>query len=102
MLGLVIGDNDMVNGFRLVGVEGTETTSVNQAQDALERALTRNDLAVIIISEEFSSQPQLQKIIDKVRKERLSPLVVEVPGSRRKPRQVRLSDLISTTLGVRM
>jgi len=102
MLGLVIGDNDMVNGFRLVGVEGTEATSVDETQAALERALTRNDLAIIIISEEFSSQPPLQKIIDKVRKERISPLIVEVPGSRGKPGEMRLSDLISKTLGVRV
>ena len=102
MLGFVIGDNDMVTGFRLVGVEGTEANSIEEAREALEKALTRNDLAIVIISEEFSSQPQLREAIDKVRRERISPLIVEVPGSRGKPSEIRMSDLISKTLGVRM
>ena len=31
MLGYVIGDSDMITGFRLVGVEGVEVTSVDEA-----------------------------------------------------------------------
>ncbi len=102
MLGFVIGDSDMVTGFRLVGVEGTEAASLDEAQQALEKALTRNDLAIVIISEEFSSQPQMHEAIDKARRERISPLIVEVAGSRGKPSEIRMSDLISKTLGVRM
>ena len=102
MLGFVIGDNDMVTGFRLVGVEGTEATSLDEAREALEKALTRNDLAIVIISEEFSAQPQLHETIDRVRSERITPLIVEVPGSRGKPSEIRMSDLISKTLGIRM
>ena len=102
MLGFVIGDNDMVTGFRLVGVEGTEATSVDEAWEALDKALTRNDLAIVIISEEFSAQPPLHEAIDRVRRERISPLIVEVPGSRGKPSEIRMSDLISKTLGIRM
>jgi vacuolar-type H+-ATPase subunit F/Vma7 len=102
MLGYVIGDNDMITGFRLVGVEGAEVTSVDDAWQALNEALARSDLAIIIISEEFSSQPQLHETIDKVRRERRNPLIVELPGSRGKPSEVRMSDLISKTLGVRI
>ncbi len=102
MLGYVIGDADMVTGFRLVGVEGVETTSVDEAGQALNKALARNDLAIIIISEEFSTQPQLHETIEKVRRERREPLVVEVPGSKGKPSEARMSDLISKTLGVRI
>ena len=102
MLGYVIGDNDMITGFRLVGVEGAEATSVDEAEQALNKALARSDLAIIIISEEFSTQTQLHDIIDKVRRERRNPLIVELPGSKGKPNPVRLSDLISKTLGVRM
>ena len=55
MLGYVIGDADMVTGFRLVGVEGVEATSADEAGQALDKALTRTDLAIVIISEEFST-----------------------------------------------
>jgi vacuolar-type H+-ATPase subunit F/Vma7 len=102
MHGFVIGDNDMVTGFRLVGVEGVEASSADEAQNALEKALTRSDLAVVIVSEEFSAQPQMREKIDKARNERISPLILELPGSRGKPSEIRMSDLISKTLGVRM
>ena len=77
MLGYVIGDSDMITGFRLVGVEGAEVNSADEAKQALNNALARNDLAIIIISEEFSTQPQLHETIDKVRRERKNPLIVE-------------------------
>jgi vacuolar-type H+-ATPase subunit F/Vma7 len=102
MLGYVIGDSDMITGFRLVGIEGVEANSVAEALQALNKALIRSDLAVIVISEEFSSQPQLHEVIDKVRLERRNPLIVELPGSRGKPSEVRMSDIISKILGVRV
>ena len=102
MLGYVIGDADMVTGFRLVGVEGVETTSVDDAGKALEKALARNDLAIVIISEEYSAEPQLHERIDKVRRERREPLIVEIPGSKGKPSETRVSDLVSKALGVRI
>ena len=102
MLGYVIGDADMVTGFRLVGVEGVEATSVDEAEQALDKALARSNLAIVIISEEFSAQPQLHERIEKVRRERREPLIVEVPGSKGKPVETRMSDLISKTLGVRI
>ena|SRR5271157_4884792 len=102
MLGYVIGDADMVTGFRLVGVEGVEANSVDKARQALDKALTRPDLAIVIISEEFSTQPQLHDRIEKIRRERREPLIVEVPGSKGKPSETRMSDIISKTLGIRI
>ena len=100
MHGYVIGDADMVTGFRLVGVEGEEATSTIDAGLALEKALSRSDLAVILISEEFSNQ--LHEKIEQIRQERREPLIVEIPGSKGKPSETRMSDLISKILGVRV
>jgi vacuolar-type H+-ATPase subunit F/Vma7 len=102
MLGYVIGDADMVTGFRLVGVEGIEATSADKAGQALDKALTRTDLAIVIISEEFSTLPQLHDKIEKIRRERREPLIVEIPGSKGKPSETRMSDIITKTLGVRI
>ena len=44
MIGYVIGDSDMITGFKLVGVEGVEVTSANEAREALNRVLTRKDV----------------------------------------------------------
>ena len=102
MLSFVIGDGDMITGFRLVGVEGVKATSVEEASKALSKVLERSDLAVVILSEEFSTQSPIREAIDVVRRERRNPLIVEIPGSRGKPSGTKLSDLISKTLGVRV
>jgi len=102
MLGFVIGDSDMITGFHLVGVEGVEKTSVDDASEALDKALDRTDLAIIIISEEFSMQTLIRQKIDKVRRERRIPLIVEIPGSKGKPSETKMSELIGKTLGVKV
>jgi vacuolar-type H+-ATPase subunit F/Vma7 len=102
MLGFVIGDSDMITGFRLVGVEGVEATSVDGASRALHEALERSDLAIVVISEEFSTQSPIREAINNVRRERRNPLIVEIPGSKGKPSETKMSDLISKTLGVRV
>jgi V/A-type H+-transporting ATPase subunit F len=102
MFGFVIGDSSMVTGFRLVGVEGAEANSAEEAKDALEKALTRNDLAIVMVSEDFSLEPQIQQVITKTRRERVTPLIVEVPSSKGKPSEKKMSDLVAKTLGVRM
>lgn len=102
MFGYVIGDSDMITGFRIVGIEGAEANSVEEASQALNKALARNDLAIIIVSEEFSTQPQIQETIEKTRSERKNTLIIELPGSKAKSSQVHMSSLISKTLGIRM
>lgn len=102
MLGFVIGDSDMITGFRLVGIEGTEAASADEALEALNKVLSRNDLALIIISEDFSTQPRLQQTINQIRRERRNPLILELPGSHGKGTEIHMSDLISKTLGVRV
>jgi len=102
MIGFVIGDGDMITGFRLVGVEGVEAASVDQARQALNKAVTRNDIGIIIISESFLNDPSLREEVDKMRQERLTPLIVEVPGSMEPPNQTKLSAIITKILGVKM
>ena len=102
MLGFVIGDSNMITGFRLVGLEGAEVSTFDEANQALNDAISRNDLAIIVISEDFSAQPQIHEIIDKVRRERRNALIVEVPGSKGKPSLVKMSDLVSKTLGIKL
>jgi V/A-type H+-transporting ATPase subunit F len=100
MLGFVIGDNDMITGFRLVGLEGKEVTSVEEARLALSGASKRKDVAIIVISEEFSIQ--MRKDIDEIRSEQITPLILEVPGRKGPSGEIRMSDLVSKTLGIRV
>jgi vacuolar-type H+-ATPase subunit F/Vma7 len=100
MLGFVIGDNTMVTGFRLAGVQGVEVASAEQASLALAKALKRGDLALIVVSEEFSSA--LRGQIEEVRRNPIAPLIVEVPGRFGPTGEITMSDLVTKTLGVRI
>ena len=102
MLGFVIGDNDMVTGFRLVGVEGVEVTSPEEAGQALKNTLNRNDVAVIIMSQAFSSNPTLKEEINTVRRERSTPLILEIQGSKGPSIETSISDLVTKVIGVKV
>ncbi len=102
MIGYVIGDSDMITGFRLVGVEGAEVATVEEAKQALEHALSLSDVAIIVISEAFSADLTIRQQIDKIRQERVSPLIVELPGSRGAARGIPISDTITKILGIKI
>lgn len=102
MLGFIIGDDDMVTGFRLVGVEGKEVNSVDEAAQTLADALKRNDLAVIIISRAYSTQLKLSQEINRVRREQRTPLIVEISGSRGETGEINLSDTLNRILGFKL
>jgi vacuolar-type H+-ATPase subunit F/Vma7 len=102
MIGYVIGDSDMITGFKLVGVDGTEASTVDEAKQALHKALTRTDIGVIIISDAFFTDPSMQQEVDKIRQDRVTPMVVEVPGSKGSANKMQLSDMISKILGIKI
>jgi vacuolar-type H+-ATPase subunit F/Vma7 len=98
MIGYVIGDNDMLTGFRSVGVDGVEVSSLNETEKAIDDALNRTDIAILIVSDVFSNEPTIRKKIDQVRMDCMTPLIVEVPSSKRPPNKIQLSDIISKIL----
>lgn len=102
MIGYVIGDSDMLTGFRLVGIEGEEVASIDEARRALSSALGRSDIGIILVSEAFLADPSLRNEVDKIRQERITPLIVGVPGSKGPASTAQLSDIISKILGVKM
>lgn len=73
----IIGDEDAVLGFGLVGVEGTAATSVAQAQEAFSTAMENSDIGIIIITERVADliRPQVDRFIFT----RSFPLIVEIP-----------------------
>lgn len=102
MIGYVIGDSDMVTGFRLVGVQGAEVASVEEAKQALNVVLTQADIAIIIISEVYATAPEMREQVDKIRQDRVTPLIVELPGSRDPSSGIPISDTISKILGIKI
>jgi V/A-type H+-transporting ATPase subunit F len=102
MIGYVIGDNDMITGFRLVGVEGTEVSTDDEAIQALHKTLAQSDIGVIIISESFANSPSMREEVDKLRQERITPIIVQIPGSKGTSNKTQLSDIVSKILGIKI
>jgi V/A-type H+-transporting ATPase subunit F len=73
----IIGDEDAVLGFGLVGVEGKAVQSAEQAQEAFSTVLEQSDIGIIIITERIADliRPQVDRFIFT----RNFPLIVEIP-----------------------
>jgi V/A-type H+-transporting ATPase subunit F len=96
-----IGDEDTVRGFRLAGVDGQVVSSDTEAETALESAVRRGDIGVVIITDAVASEIRAQ--VDTLRLEREEPLLVEIPGpagpiSGRKT----LRQLVQEAVGIRI
>jgi len=102
MIAYVIGDSDMITGFRLVGVEGVEAFTAQEAKQALHQAFTRSDIGIIVISEAYFAESTMREEVDKIRQERATPIIVEVPASKGPSNQVQLSEIISKILGIKI
>jgi V/A-type H+-transporting ATPase subunit F len=73
----IIGDEDAVLGFGLVGVEGAVARSADQAGEVFSDVLEQSDVGIIIITERVADliRPQVDRFIFT----RSFPLIVEIP-----------------------
>ena len=74
----VIGDEELVIGFRFVGVQGTAVYSKPEAEEAFRKATTTGSIMVLILTEQVSAM-----IAEQVMEWQFSgsyPLIVEIPG----------------------
>ena len=78
MEGYVIGDKDLVLGFRLVGIKGVAASNRKEALEALRRIINEEDTKIIFISEDLSVQ--IQDELDAIRSRSNGPLIVEMLG----------------------
>ena len=83
----LISDNvDTLTGMRLAGVEGCVVHERQELKEALERTLENPQVGIILLTEKFGRE--FPEIIDDVRLNRKSPLLVEIPdrhGTGRRP-----------------
>jgi vacuolar-type H+-ATPase subunit F/Vma7 len=98
MHALVIGSNDMVTGFRLVGIKGVEVATVDEARYTLLKAVEDVDVALIIISEDFSTK--MRDSIDDLRLNRIAPLIVEIPSRLGPSGAIDMSSIVRKAIGV--
>jgi len=95
----VIGDEETVLGFSLAGIEGEAVATKEETREALNNALQRKEVGIIIITERIAqtiSQQVNQHILKKS-----FPLIIEIPD-RKGPltRKGDIKDMVSKAVGI--
>lgn len=73
----VIGNDDCVLGFSLVGVTGTAARGAEDLREALDRYAADETIALVLVTEDVAAWDRAR--VDEL-KVGLRPLVVEIPG----------------------
>lgn len=94
----VIGDEDTVLGFSLVGVFGMQATDAFQAKIAWDKAIEDPQVGIIIITDEVASL--IRPIVERYLFSETFPLVVEIPSPRSKDGHTDLRTLVNKAIGV--
>jgi len=74
----VIGDEEAVLGFGLVGIQGLKVENPKEAETAFKTALDDRDIGIIIIEDKIADM--IRPVVDKYIFTEQFPLILEVPG----------------------
>ncbi|WP_320127386.1 V-type ATP synthase subunit F [uncultured Sphaerochaeta sp.] len=94
----VIGDEETVLGFSLVGVFGMQATNAEQAQRSWDKALEDPENGIIIITENVADM--IRPVVDRYLFSESFPLVVEIPQAHSDGKQKDLRALVNQAIGV--
>ena len=97
----IIGDEDAVLGFGLVGVEGRAAVSPQEAREALSAALEDKQVGIILITERVAELIRGQ--VDRYMYTRSFPLIVEIPD-RKGPLAGKLGirEMVNQAIGIKL
>ncbi len=97
----IIGDEDAVLGFGMVGVPGRAVTTAEQADEALKAALADGDVGIIIITERIAEL--VRPTVDRYLFTGRFPLIVEIPD-RGGPIEGKLGirEMVNAAIGVKL
>ena len=98
---IVIGNQQAVLGFSLVGVGGTVATNAAEVRQALDAALSTHDVGIVLVTEDVSRL--IGARMDQLKLRSTVPLVVEIPGPEGvSPDQQSLSELVRRAIGIKI
>lgn len=97
----VIGGEDAVLGFGMVGVQGRTAGTADEAREALKEALDDRDTGIVIITEPVAAL--IRPLVDRFVFSRSFPLIVEVPD-RGGPMEGKpgLRELVNQAIGINL
>lgn len=98
---LVVGSQEAVLGFSLVGVRGTAVSTASEADQALDEALATPDTGIILVTEDVAEM--IEARMEQLKLRSTVPLVVEIPGPEGvRPDRPSLNEMVMRAIGVRL
>ena len=98
---LVIGHQEAVLGFSLVGVEGQVVSSAAEVNQALDKALSMTEIGIILVTQEVAKL--IMPRMDQLKLRSTIPLVIEVPGPKGPPPgEPSLSEIVLRAIGIKI
>jgi V/A-type H+-transporting ATPase subunit F len=97
----IIGDEDTVLGFEMVGVSGKIVHDAEEAQRAFDLLLADRDVGIVIITERVADM--MRATVDKYLFTVSFPLIVEIPDrTGRAPGRPGIRETVNTAIGIRL
>jgi len=97
----IIGDEDTVLGFGIVGVSGKVALNADQAQRAFQAILKDNETSIIIITERVADM--IRPMVDKYLFTVGFPLIVEIPDRKgTKPDRPGIKEMVNKAIGIKL
>jgi len=97
----ILGDEDTVLGFAMVGVSGRVVRDADEARRAFEAVLEDKEAGIIIITERIADM--IRPMVDRYLFTVSFPLIVEIPDRMGKqPGKPEIRDLVNTAIGIRL
>ncbi len=97
----VIGDEDTVLGFGIVGVLGKIATNEEETRRAFHELLEDKDVSIIIITERLADK--IRTLVDQYLLTQSFPLIVEIPDRQgRLPGRPGIKEMVNAAIGIKI
>ncbi len=97
----IIGDEDSVLGFNLIGVSGKAVENVDEARESFHKMIDGNSIKILLITERVAEL--LQQEIDEHRAKMAFPIVVEIPDMGGPiPTRKSIADIVRSAIGIEL
>ena len=97
----IIGDEDTIIGFGILGVPGKIATNADEADRAFQAILDDKDTGIIIITERIADM--IRPIVNKYLFSIGFPLVVEIPDRKgTKPDKPGIKEMVNAAIGIKL
>ena len=97
----IIGDEDAVLGFDMVGVQGGIAGSASDAEEIFKKVLEDRNIGIILITERIAEL--IRPLVDRFIFTEEFPLIVEIPDRRGKIEgKASIREMVNAAIGIKL